>query len=423
MVKIGVFSDTHIGRTVPNVVAEYRRRAFRHAFKQAVDIFIEEGVEYVVHGGDVFERRSMTPGDTKFVKEEFQRLVDGLGGEVKILVVRGNHDGTPENSALDYVEHPLAKYLKVIGDGALKGEVNIYEDDGIAAVGYGYTPYAAVKIGEVEEAIRKRFEETSAEHKIFIIHAFIEDHQDIPPGVPEYQIVPKKVVKNIGADLIVAGHHHQHVPPTIIDGVSVLTPGATEAVDLSDETIHGVTIIELGERFDYSFRPLTPLYRIRNAVVDSAGAVREPAWYMERTLIAAREFSERLKAEGAEGLMRLALKGVVKGDKFELEENVEKELRRLMEENSLLLHIVLKNDLRQAGTPLSVTETTSRSEFLSEVFKPLGEKRMEAALQLLDEVEFTLGEKASTKTGLLRDSDRRRFVERWIKLLEAETNA
>ena len=202
MVKIGVFSDTHIGRTVPNVVAEYRRRAFRHAFEQALNIFIEEGVEYVVHGGDVFERRSMTPGDTKFVKEEFQRLVDGLGGEVKILVVRGNHDGTPENSALDYVEHPLAKYLKVIGDGALKGEVDIYEDDGIAAVGYGYTPYAAVKIGEVEEAIRKRFEETSAEHKIFIIHAFIEDHQDIPPGVPEYQIVPKKVVKNIGADLI-----------------------------------------------------------------------------------------------------------------------------------------------------------------------------------------------------------------------------
>ena len=423
MVKIGVFSDTHIGRTVPNVVAEYRRKAFRHAFKQAVDIFIEEGVEYVVHGGDVFERRSMTPGDTKFVKEEFQRLVDELGGEVKILVVRGNHDGTPENSALDYIEHPLAKYLKVIGNGALKGEVGIYEDGGIAAVGYGYTPFAAVKIGEVKKAIRKRFEDASAEHKIFIIHAFIEDHQDIPAGVPKYQIVPKKVVKNIGADLIVAGHHHQRVPLTIIDGVSVLTPGATEAVDLSDETIHGVTIIELGERFDYSFRPLTPLYRIKNAVVDSAGAVREPVWYMERALIAAREFSERLKAEGAEGLMRLAFKGVVKGDKFELEENIEKELRRLMKENSLLLHIILKNDLREVGTPLSVIETTSRSEFLSEVFKPLGEKKREAALQLIDEVEFTLGEKASTKTGLLRDSDRRRFVERWIKILEAETDA
>jgi len=422
MVKIGVFSDTHIGRTIPNVVAEYRRKAFRHAFKQALNIFIEEEVEYVIHSGDVFERRSMTPGDTKFVKEELQRLVDELDGEVKILVVRGNHDGTPENNVLDYVEHPLAKYLKVIGDSTLKGKVEIYEDDRIAAVGFGYTPYPASKIGEVKESIRKRFEKVSAKHKIFIVHAFIEGHQDIPPGVPDHQIIPRRAVKNVGADLIVAGHHHQHTPPTTIDGATILTPGATEAVDLSDETAHGVTIIELEEKLNYSFKPLKPLYKIRNAVVDGAGASREPEWYMERGIIAAKEFSEMLKAEGIKGLMRLVLKGVIRGDKFDVEENIDRELGKLRKENPLLLHVVLKNNLREIGTSLSVTETTSRSEFLSEVFKPLGEKRREAALQLIDEVEFTLEEKASTKTGLLKPSDRRRFVERWIKILEVENN-
>ncbi|MEM1552989.1 MAG: exonuclease SbcCD subunit D, partial [Candidatus Bathyarchaeia archaeon] len=67
MVKLGVFADTHVGRSIPNVISEHRRQAFRHAFSQAINIFIKERVEYVIHAGDLFEKRSMTPSDSLFV--------------------------------------------------------------------------------------------------------------------------------------------------------------------------------------------------------------------------------------------------------------------------------------------------------------------------------------------------------------------
>ncbi|HDN62505.1 MAG TPA: hypothetical protein ENF56_00925 [Candidatus Bathyarchaeota archaeon] len=418
MVKIGVFSDTHIGRAVPNVVAEQRRKAFRHAFKQAIDVFVHERVEYVVHGGDVFERRSMTPSDTKFVKEELQRLVDGLDGKVRILVVRGNHDGTSENSALDYIEHPLADYLKVLGDGTLKGEVDAYDDGRVTVVGFGYHPYAAKRIERVKEEIRRCFEDSSAENKIFVVHAFIEGHQDIPPGVPEYQVISRSVVEDLGANLVVAGHHHTHAKPKTVKGVTVLTPGATESVDLSDDSIHGVTILNVEDgRIDYEFKELTPLYKVRNVVIDGSGTIRDPEWYVERAVTSMREFGEELKTRGVKGLARIALKGSVEGDKFDLQEKLEIELRRLREEYPLLLQAILDNDLQETGVTISVTETTTKSEFLSQVFKPLGDEGREAALNLVEEVEFTLEEKASTRTGLLKDADRRRFVERWLKIL------
>ena len=66
--RIGVFSDTHVGRNIPRVLRDARRKAFRHAFKQAIDIFIENDVDYVIHAGDLFEKRSMTPDDAVFVK-------------------------------------------------------------------------------------------------------------------------------------------------------------------------------------------------------------------------------------------------------------------------------------------------------------------------------------------------------------------
>ena len=226
-------------------------------------------------------------------------------------------------------------------------------------------------------------------------------------------------MEELGASLVVAGHHHVHAKPKTVKGVTVLTPGATESIDLSDDSIHGVTILNLKkEAFDYKFKELTPLYKIRNTVVDSSGTTRKPEWYVKRAVISMKEFGEELKSRGVEGLARVALKGRVEGDKFDLQERLEIELRRLMEEYPLLLQVVLDNNLLEAGTPISVTETTTKSELLSQIFKPLSDKGREAALSLVEEVEFTLEEKASTRTGLLKDSDRRIFVERWLNLLE-----
>ena len=146
--RIGVFSDTHVGRNIPRVLRDARRRAFRHAFKQVIDIFIENDVDYVIHAGDLFEKRSMTPNDAVFVKWEFYRLAKTIeersGKRIEIITVRGNHDGSPSSSALDFITHPMAEYFKVIGEKTLEGVEEAYVGDGLNVIGMGYHPYACL---------------------------------------------------------------------------------------------------------------------------------------------------------------------------------------------------------------------------------------------------------------------------------------
>jgi DNA repair exonuclease SbcCD nuclease subunit len=420
MVKVGVFADTHVGRSIPNVVAEYRRQAFRHAFTQAIDIFVEEGVDLVMHAGDLFERRSMKPSDSLFVKEELQRLVDSRGGKVKIVMVRGNHDGTAESNALNYVEHPLAKYLRVLGDGTLQGEPEVYQDEGLVIVGFGYTPFASMKLGEVKDAVRRKYGGLKADHKVFLAHAFIEG-QEVPPNVPEYQVASLSLIKELGANLVIAGHYHKHLPLAEKSGLHLLTPGATEAIDLSDDSPHGVCILELGKRVECRFIPIKPLHKIKNVVVDSEGATQQPEWFIERAVAAASQFSEQVKAEGGQGMLRIALRGFLDGNRFDLETEVERQMHNIQRENPQLLHVEIDNGLTEVTSAgISVPEHMTREEFLQEVFRSLGEERMAQALSLAEEVRMALEERASDQTGLLKESDRKPFIERWLKILEAD---
>lgn len=420
MVKLGVFSDTHVGRTIPKAISDLRRRAFRHAFSQAIDIFIEEKVDYVIHAGDVFEKRSMTPDDSVFVKEEFQRLVDGLNKDVKIFVVRGNHDGTLGNSALDYVEHPLAKYFKILGERTLGGEPEIYEDGNVAVVGFGYTPYTSIKLEATEDAIKNSFNLCRAPHKIFIIHSFVEGHQDIPPGVPSHQIVSVDVIKGLGADIVICGHHHKYTPLTIMDRVSLLTPGATEAIELSDESSHGVCIVELGESVNCEFKPIKPLYKVKNVVVNGGEAIRHEDWFVQQVLGEVKSYIEYLRGEEADGVLRVVLEGVVEGSKYELEASLEARIKELKTGSSPLLYVAIENRLRERGIAIEVGGVISRDEFLAEVFKSLDESARAKATALVEEIDITLDEEASSKTGLLTDARRREFIEKWLKILEAE---
>lgn len=88
-IRIGVFSDIHVGRNIPRVLGDAGGKAFHHAFKQAVTVFVGEKVDYVLHGGDLFEKRSMMLEDAVSVKEELYRLIKESGKNVEIIVVRG----------------------------------------------------------------------------------------------------------------------------------------------------------------------------------------------------------------------------------------------------------------------------------------------------------------------------------------------
>jgi DNA repair exonuclease SbcCD nuclease subunit len=418
MVTIGVFSDTHVGRAIPKIVGELRQQAFRHAFSQAVKILIEEKVDYVINAGDIFEKRSMNPADSIFVKEELQRLVDCLHGKMKILIVRGNHDGTLGNSALDYIEHPLAKYLEILGDEDTQEEPRTYEDDNIGVIGFGYTPYVSIKLETARQTLKESFAALKAPYKILIMHAFIDEHQNIPPGVPDHQIVGIDLLKDLGANLVISGHCHTYTPLCTVDTIALLTPGATEAIDFSDETLHGVSIIKLGQTVKCDFKPITPLYKMKNVVVDGGESLRRSEWFHQHVLQDVRDFIELIRKEGKRGLLRIVLEGTIDEDKYDLEEKLKLRIDELRSKETNLLYVALENRLKQRGVTID-SGISGRDEFIAEALSSLDTRVRSDAMSLVEEVDMILDEEASSKTGLLTDARRSDLVSKWLKILGA----
>jgi len=414
--KIGVFADTHIGRNIPREVGELRRNAYRHAFAQAINIFIEEKVECVIHAGDLFEKRSMISEDSVFVKEELQRLVNSIreehGGEVSVFLIRGNHDGALDNNALDFVKHPLAKYLKVVGEAAIKGEEESYFFNGIRLIGLPYHPYISRVFKNVKNVIQRGFKK-EGEIKILAMHNFIQGYHEIPPGVPPHNYLTLRDFDELGVNIVLAGHYHGRVNPMESNGTLFLTPGATEAVDLSDEGPFGVYVLE-GRQV--KFLPIKPLHEIRNIKVDSKGAVKPCEWFIEQSAREIDAYSSDLQARSIDGMLRLVLSGYTENDPH----NIDMSLRREIAKKTVstrLLHIDLVNRVEDVRQRAVFSRLGSGLDYAMEILKSLGEMSDEA-MKIVEELSITLDEKASQRTGLLTDSDRSRFVKRWVQILE-----
>jgi putative phosphoesterase len=412
MVKIGVFSDTHIGRSVPKAIGELRREAFKKAFTQAINIFIQEKVDYIIHCGDVFERETMNPSDSTFVKNEFQRLIDSLNEDTKIFVIRGNHDGTTINNALNYIEHPLAKYFKIVGEKTLEGKIELYEEANFALTGMGYTPYSAYKFKTIKEKIKENLKTSKASYKILLLHTFIDGHHDLPPGVPEHQKISINELKNLGANLIILGHNHSRKNEKI-DKAIFLTPGSTEYYDLAEKESHGVYILELNKEEKLQFKTIEPMNIIETIKVNGGEAVRNSTWFITQALIEFENLIKKIEKLNKKGIIRVVLKGLIHEDKYELEDKLKEKLGK----NESIIHLEVENQLEETAKPFQSPSIASKEEFLKVLFEPLGLEALTEALNLIEEVEAYLEEVGSQRSGLLKDLDRRKFVKKWMEIL------
>ncbi|MEM0118370.1 MAG: DNA repair exonuclease [Conexivisphaerales archaeon] len=123
---IGHLSDSHLG-AMPYSKQE-REEDFYESFNEAIDVMIREGVELVIHAGDVFDMPK--PQGTALVK-----LVDALKRlkerNIKFVFTMGEHDISrlyTIPSPLLYQHVDLATY---IGDGKPREVI-----EGLTVVGY-----------------------------------------------------------------------------------------------------------------------------------------------------------------------------------------------------------------------------------------------------------------------------------------------
>jgi predicted phosphodiesterase len=158
--RFAVLADLHIGRSIPLAIAEHRRAAFERALTKAVDAIVAASVDYVFICGDLFERRTLRPHMVEFTQRELYRLANETetkhSKSLRILVVRGNHDGRSQSDALDYIRHPLAGYLHVFGD-----EDITYRDDRLDVVGLNYYDQIDVAYEKLAKPVNVEFQETT----------------------------------------------------------------------------------------------------------------------------------------------------------------------------------------------------------------------------------------------------------------------
>lgn len=421
MLKIGVFSDTHVGRNIPRIVGDARRHAFREAFRQAISIFIDSGVDYVIHGGDLFEKRSMIPEDVVFVKNEFYTLArvskEKHGKNVKILVVRGNHDGTPSSCVLEYVTHPLADYLQIVGE-SIKEKLQYYEDDKILVVGSGYHPFIKKKIKDQLNNLTEVVESCRGnKFKILLLHNYVEGVHDIPPYTPDHSIIDLDDLEEIKIDMVVLGHYHEKSGLKKVGNLFFLIPGATEAIDLVEKGPFGVYILDIGYEREVKakFIELTPSQHISVKKISS----EEPKtlqWFREKVLGEVSIFIDELKAKNIPGILKVRVSGIVTDASPLSRILMEEEIRKIREDNPSILYLEIDEDFKPlVGKGSMEAVTISREEIFKDFFMELGQEP--GLIELIEETSIALEERASEKTGLLKDSDRSAFVDKWFKIL------
>ncbi|MBN1683349.1 metallophosphoesterase family protein [Candidatus Bathyarchaeota archaeon] len=402
--KFAVLADAHIGRSIPLAIAEHRRQAFENAFSKTINSIIKFNVEYVFICGDLFERRTLRPKMVQFVHDELYRLAIELeknhGKKVKILVIRGNHDGRPESDTLDYLKHPLAEYLHLFSDSD-----PIYADDKITVIGLNYHDKLERAYNEVIKPLIKELKGL----KIFLVHGFIASYNNVPPYSSSLTLDD---LSEANFDYIFTGHYHKMCSPRKLpSGGWVLTPGSLEIYDFAETPDKGYYIVDSNKQ-EFHWIPIEPYHLMKQVNIDGDKS-RPPSWYEEKIIEVIMDFINELRSTKKEGYLRIKVRGKLsEGWPSDINNEYISELTQ-SEPNFLWFDI----DTMDLEIPKETQIIKKDIADISEYFLELGDFT-EVINEMHLKTRETLEEEASTLTGLLTSTQRIPLIQDWLKFFE-----
>ncbi len=234
-------TDTHLGYNQYGL--EERGQDFFDVFKEAVDIAIENEVDFILHTGDFFH--TSRPSN-QVILEGLEIINKVKEANIPIFCIAGNHDRgskVRDISPLDILK-PFG--LKTIELGTL-------EHEGIFISGLKYISKAGIKhLGGIKPALEKILEKTSNSKNLHILML----HQEFYPLFPTSSLFTEREIPQ-GFDYVGIGHYHVKQEPKKINNSFVVYPGSTEFTAYSEKenaTPKGVYLVEHdGEKFNFNF--------------------------------------------------------------------------------------------------------------------------------------------------------------------------
>lgn len=222
-------SDTHLGSNRPYKLRE-RELDFYEVFDEVVEVAVREGVDAVLHCGDFFDEPRPNPQTYYYAFKSLKKLRDA---GIEFLVVAGQHD-QPKTSALSPIkvleEVGLAKVLAT--DKPTTKVFSMRSGElGITAI-----PYADPQA--MQEHI-KNVRKPEAGRRVLMAHLLLKE-LNIPNA---HLSLPE--LKCADYHYVALGDYHSRYETTY-DGVPVVYPGSTEALDyLESSNERFVAIVDL----------------------------------------------------------------------------------------------------------------------------------------------------------------------------------
>lgn len=221
------FTDSHIRGTNPKSRKDDFFLSLKNKLKEIVNISSEKKVDYILHGGDLFDR----PDVSISVINEIVPVLQSFN--VPIYAISGNHDIYGHNPST--IGRTMLGLLIAIGiiNNLNNKTVLLKEKD--TCVQLSGSPYI---YGLDRSENRKNYivseKDSNADFAIHLVHGFLMDKKFLHQ-VPHTLL---SEVLDTKADLTISGHYHLGFPLQKIDGKMFVNPGALVRISNSNIEIN-----------------------------------------------------------------------------------------------------------------------------------------------------------------------------------------
>lgn len=238
--KLMYFTDTHIRGTNPKSRKDNFSETLKNKFTELLEIVKEEKIDFVLFGGDLFDRPDISPS----VVKEFISIIQNM--PKPIYSVLGNHDIYGQNPTT--VNRTIIGLLDTVGVFRLinSGERIVLEKNGLSVQLTGSPFYYDIDVSEKREAYI--VDKGKCDYAIHMVHGFLLDR-------PFVKDVPYTLIEDIAdkteADITLCGHYHSGFGIKSIHNKYFVNPGSLSRISSTLSEIErkpSCLIIEIDEK-------------------------------------------------------------------------------------------------------------------------------------------------------------------------------